>query len=195
MKKIFILLSLFFMIVSFKTPPQRMLFIGDSLTCYAYGWQHQVAVAKGHTYLNLASVGKRLDWMKYTLDGQLKKDAIWSTAFIYGGCNDAFCLVSLEKSLQFTQMMVDSCNSKGIKPVVVIGFDAEKVIKKTVYGDDLTIKSRERYAQLQKMMLEKLKNSQIIPVDPNFTYEDTSDGIHFRASGHKKIADWVLKHL
>jgi lysophospholipase L1-like esterase len=195
MRKLLILLTIIFTLVSFKTPPQRILFIGDSLTCYRYGWQHQVAVAKGHTYLNLAYSGKTLDWMKYTLDKQLKKDAIWSTALIYGGCNDAFCLVSLEKSLQYTQMMVDSCNSRGIRPVVVIGFDAEKVMKKTIYSDEITIRSRNRYALLQKMMKEKLKNCKIIPVDPNFTYEDTWDGVHFRGTGHRKIADWVLKHL
>lgn len=195
MKKLFILVSFLFTLVSFKTPPQRILFIGDSLTCYAYGWQHQVATSKGNSYLNLAVGGTRLDQMKYSLDRQVKKDDHFSTALIYGGCNDGFCYVNLDKSLEFTQMMVDTCNARGIKPVVVIGFDAEKVIKKTVYDEVTTKRSRDRYALLQKMMKEKLKNCLVIPVNPNFYYEDTSDGIHFRASGHKKMAEWVLSHL
>ena len=195
MKKLFILLSIIFTVVSFKTPPQRMLFIGDSLTCYKYGWQHQVAISKGHTYLNLAVSGTILSQMKGSLNTQMKKDAIFATAFIYGGCNDGFCNVDLDQSLKFTQMMVDTCNARGIKPVVVIGFDAEKVIKKTIYNEEITVRSRNRYVKLQKMMKEQLKNCLIIPVNPNFLYEDTSDGIHFKASGHKKMSDWVLSHL
>lgn len=186
---------LFFYISSFKTPPQRILFVGDSLTCYTSGWQHQVATYKGNQYINLASGGKRLDWMKYTLDNYLKKDSIFSTVIIYGGCNDAFSQVDLKKSLKFTQDMIDSCNRRRIKPVVIIGFDASKVIKKTVYSDDITTKSRNRYAQLQKLMQDSLKNCLIIPICPDFTYEDTADGIHFKASGHRKIANWVLKHI
>lgn len=193
--RIFLFLTLIITLVSFKTPPQRMLFIGDSLTCYKYGWQHQVATAKSNTYLNLAVGGTRLEQMRVSLETQLKKDAVWSTAFIYGGCNDGFCYVDLEKSLNHTQVMVDTLNAKGIKPVVVIGFDAEKVIKKTVYDEATTTRSRNRYAQLQKMMKDRLKNCLVIPVNPNFYYEDTSDGIHFKGSGHKKMADWVLSHL
>jgi hypothetical protein len=198
MKKLFIFLAITISIVlmtSFRTPPQRMLFVGDSLTCYSLGWQHQVATQTGHAYTNLAVGGYRMEQMKYKLDAHLKKDSIYSKAFIYGGCNDGFCYIDLNKSLKTTQAMVDSFNRRGIKPVVVIGFDASTVIKKTVYDEATTVRSRNRYAQLQKMMVDSLKNCQIIPYDPNFKYEDTADGIHFKASGHKKIADWVLKHL
>lgn len=198
MNKLFIFLAITLSIVymtSFKTPPQRMLFVGDSLTCYSLGWQHQVATQTGHTYTNLAVGGYRMDQMKAKMDGHLKKDALYSKAFIYGGCNDGFCYVDLNKSLKITQDMVDSLNIKGIEPIVVIGFDASTVIKKTVYDEVTTVRSRDRYAKLQKMMVDSLKNCKIIPYDPNFKYEDTADGIHFKSSGHKKLADWVLKNL
>lgn len=200
MKKFFTFLLLVSTIViatslNYKTPPQRMLFIGDSLTCYSLGWQHQVATQTGHSYTNLAVGGYRMDQMKSKMDAHLKTDYLYTKAFIYGGCNDGFCYVDLNKSLNITQAMVDSLNKKGIEPIVVIGFDASSVIKKTVYDEATTIRSRDRYAKLQKMMVDSLKNCQIIPYDPNFKYEDTADGIHFRASGHKKLADWVLKHL
>jgi lysophospholipase L1-like esterase len=195
LKKFLLLVAVLIAITSFKTPPQRMLFIGDSLTCYKYGWQHQVAVAKGNNYLNLAVSGTILSQMKTSLNAQMKKDAVFATAFIYGGCNDGFCYVDLDQSLKYTQMMVDTCNARGIKPVVVIGFDAEKVIKKTIYNEEITVRSRNRYALLQKKMKEQLKNCLIVPVNPNFYYEDTSDGIHFMGTGHKKMADWVLCHL
>lgn len=191
----FLFLSFVILMTSFRTPPQRALFIGDSLTCYAYGWQHQLATSIGHSYTNLAVGGVRIDYMKRSLDAQLKKDSLYSKVFILGGCNDAFSYVDLKKSLKLTQDMVDSCNRRNIQPIVVIGFNATTVIKKTVYDEAITVRSRTRYAELQKMMQDSLKNCLVVPYDPNFTYEDTADGIHFKASGHKKLADWVFKHL
>lgn len=189
-----IVLSVIFM-TSHKTPPKRALFMGDSLTCYHLGWQHQVANQIGHAYTNLAVGGVRIDYMKNSMDDHLKKDSSYSKVFILGGCNDAFSLVDLNKSLDLTQAMVDSCNRRGIEPIVVIGFDAATVIKKTVYNESITIKSRDRYTKLQKMMVDSLKNCKVIPHCPDFRYEDTSDGIHFLGSGHKKLADWVVKNL
>lgn len=200
MKKLFffLLLSLsvvIMMSLTRRVPPQRALFMGDSLTCYSLGWQDQVSKQIGHSYTNLAKGGVRIDYMKNTMDAHLKKDSSYSKVFILGGCNDAFSLVNLQKSLDLTQAMVDSCNRRGIEPIVVIGFDAATVIKKTVYDEATTVKSRDRYAKLQKMMVDSLKNCKVIPHCPDFRYEDTSDGIHFLGSGHKKLADWVVKNL
>lgn len=200
MKKLFLFLllslSVFIMMsLTYRVPPQRALFMGDSLTCYNLGWQHQVSSQIGHSYTNLAKGGVRIDYMKNTMDAHLKKDSLYSKVFILGGCNDAFSYVDLNKSLKFTQAMVDSCNRRGIEPIVVIGFNAATVIKKTVYDEATTVRSRDRYAKLQKMMVDSLKNCKVITYCPDFRYEDTSDGIHFLSSGHKKLSDWVVKNL
>ena len=178
MKKIFALLLVSLTIIVMtsltrRVPPQRALFMGDSLTCYSLGWQHQVSTKIGHSYTNLAKGGVRIDYMKTTMDAHFKKDSIYSKVFILGGCNDAFSMVDLNKSLKLTQAMVDSCNRRGIEPIVVIGFDAATVIKKTVYDEATTVRSRDRYAKLQKMMVDSLKNCQVIPYCPDFRYEDT----------------------
>jgi hypothetical protein len=190
-----ILLTLIFTTVfGLETPPMRVLFVGDSLTCYSLGWQHQVATHFGNTYTNVSVGGKRLEWMKYRLDQQFKTDSAYSRVYIYGGCNDAFCLVDLKQSLKYTQMMVDSCNRRGIEPIVVLGFNPAKVTVKSVFDDATTKKSVARYVELQKMMTNELKNCKIIPVDTTITYADTGDGIHMGGNGHKKLAQWVIKH-
>lgn len=197
MKPILFFISLIVLIslISFKTPPLRVLFVGDSLTCYSSGWQHQVSKSLGNTYTNLSVGGKRLEWMKFTLDNHLKRDSMYSSVYIYGGCNDAFSYVDLRKSLKYTQDMVDTCNSRGIRPIVVLGWDPKRVMKKTVYGETVTIRARTRYVELQKIMLAELKNCKIIPVDTTVTFGDAGDGVHLGATGHRKFAQWVLNHL
>jgi lysophospholipase L1-like esterase len=196
MKKILLMLLftvMFTTVFGSETPPMRILFIGDSLTCYTSGWQHQVATHFGKTYTNLSVGGKRLEWMKYRLDEHLKKDSIYSEVYIYGGCNDAFSYVNLQKSVEYTQMMVDSCNRRGIKPIVVIGYDPSRVTLKTVYDGATTKRSVDRYVELQKMM-KSLKNCKVIPMDTTVVYKDSGDGIHLGATGHRKFAEWVIKH-
>jgi lysophospholipase L1-like esterase len=197
-RHIFFIGILFLILTSFSfksTPPMRVLFVGDSLTCNDYGWQYQVAKHCGNSYTNVSVGGKRLEWMKHRLDQQLKTDSLYSKVFIYGGCNDAFCYVDLKQSLKLTQMMVDTCNRRGIQPIVVLGFDPAKVTTKSVYDDATTRRCVARYVDLQKMMANELKNCKIIPVDSTIKYSDTWDGIHMSNTGHKKLAQWIINHL
>lgn len=198
MKKIVLLLLSVVLLTSFSTPPLRVLFIGDSLTCLRGGWQDVVSKHFGYLSLNLSSGGKRTDWMKNTLNNQLKKDSSFSYVFIYGGCNDAFAYVNLQGAVNNIQMMVDSCNMKKIKPVVIVGYDPNKVMLKTVYGDEVTIHARSRYNEFQKLLVHPqtgLKNCLIIPKDTSVTFKDAGDGVHVSGSGQKKFANWVIKHL
>ena len=94
MKYLVLLLALLF--PSF-TKPKRILFIGDSLTCYSGGWQHQFAKGLGREYVNLSSVGKRTDWMYKTLHNQLLTYSDYEMVVIYGGANDAFSSVPLSE--------------------------------------------------------------------------------------------------
>jgi hypothetical protein len=58
MRKIVLLLLSVVLLTSFSTPPLRVLFIGDSLTCYTGGWQDMVAKKFGYQSLNKSSGGK-----------------------------------------------------------------------------------------------------------------------------------------
>ena len=61
MKKVFLFLMCFVLFTSFSTPPLRVLFIGDSLTCLSGGWQDVVSKHYGYQSVNKSSELYR-DW-------------------------------------------------------------------------------------------------------------------------------------
>jgi lysophospholipase L1-like esterase len=136
--------------------------------------------------------------MRLTLNEHLKRDSSFTYCFIYGGCNDAYSYVNLQGAVNNIQMMVDSCNRRGIKPIVIVGYDPAKVSIKTVYDATTTKRCRERYIEFQKLMIHPetgLKNCKIIPKDTTVTFQDAGDGIHLGGNGQKKFANWVINHL
>jgi lysophospholipase L1-like esterase len=180
------------------TPPLRVLFIGDSLTCYTGGWQDQVCNHFGYQSVNKSVGGKRTEWMRVTLNDYLKKDSTFTYCFIYGGCNDAYSYVNLQGAVNNIQMMVDSCNRMGIKPIIIVGYDPAKVSIKTIYDVETTKRCRNRYIEFQKLMINSetgLKNCKIIPKDTTINYSDSGDGIHLGSNGQKKFAKWVINHM
>ena len=200
MKKIFLFLLAIVLLTSltYKTPPRRVLYIGDSLTCATGGWQDQVSKHFGYQSLNLSKGGVRTDYMRSTLNTCFKTDSAFTRVFIYGGCNDAFSMVDLQKSVDNIQVMVDSCNRRGIEPIVIVGFNPAQVTTRTVYDAATTKRCVGRYIEFQKLMVKEktgLKNCKIIPMDTTMFYSDTWDGIHFAPSGHKKFSNWVIEHL
>lgn len=200
MKKIFLFLLAIVLLTSltYKTPPRRVLYIGDSLTCAAGGWQDQVSKHFGYQSLNLSKGGVRTDYMRSTLNTCFKTDSAFTRVFIYGGCNDAFSMVDLQGAVNNIQAMVDSCNRRGIEPIVIVGFNPAQVTTKTVYDAATTKRCVGRYIEFQKLMVKEktgLKNCKIIPMDTTMFYSDTGDGIHFAASGHRKFSKWVIEHL
>ena len=200
MKKFFLFLLAIVLLTSltYKTPPRRVLYIGDSLTCAAGGWQDQVSKHFGYQSLNLSKGGVRTDYMRSTLNTCFKTDSAFTRVFIYGGCNDAFSYVDLQGAVNNIQAMVDSCNRRGIEPIVIVGFNPAQVTTRTVYDAATTKRCVGRYIEFQKLMVKEktgLKNCKIIPMDTTMFYSDTGDGIHFAASGHRKFSKWVIEHL
>jgi len=200
MKKIFLFLLAIVLLTSltYKTPPRRVLYIGDSLTCATGGWQDQVSKHFGYQSLNLSKGGVRTDYMRSTLNTCFKTDSAFTRVFIYGGCNDAFSYVDLQGAVNNIQAMVDSCNRRGIEPIVIVGFNPAQVTTRTVYDAATTKRCVGRYIEFQKLMVKEktgLKNCKIIPMDTTMFYSDTGDGIHFAASGHRKFSKWVIEHL
>lgn len=200
--KIRILFIFFISIILFSSffprTPQRVLFVGDSLTCYSNGWQDNVCKTFSYQSTNLSVGGKRTLWMYETLSNHLKKDSKYNQVFIYGGCNDAFSYVDLKESIKNIQSMIDLCNKKDIIPIVIVGYDPNRVMTKTIYDEKTTAFHRARYVELQKMMVDTktgLKDCIIIPKDTTLTNFDTSDGIHLNSSGHRKFTNWVIQQL
>ena len=194
MKKLFLILSTAFL--SFSTiQNEKVLFVGDSLTCYAGGWQDQVAKKLGYKYDNISKGGKRTSWMLATLTMHLGSKRNYKKVFIYGGANDAFSYVSLEGAVTNVQNMVDLCIENKMEPIVVLGYDPYKVMVNTPYKKDIAEFHKARYVKLQAMLKQHLVNCKIIEVCTTVTDANAHDDIHLGASGHKLFADWVLKEL
>lgn len=172
----------------------RLLFVGDSLTCYSGGWQHVVSKQLGLEYDNISKGGKRTDWMEKRLREHLSNNSDYGTVVIYGGINDSFAYSQPNLTIRNIQRMVDLCNEKKIKPVVIVGYDPSKVIFKTVYSDKVTEFHRKRYINLQNRIQNEIKNCKIIPIETTIDRTDSGDGIHLKSSGHKKFYKWVLKN-
>jgi hypothetical protein len=180
--------------MSFVPKRNRLLFVGDSLTCYSGGWQHVVSKQLGLEYDNISKGGKRTDWMEKKLREHLSNNSDYGTVVIYGGINDSFAYSHPNLTIKNIQRMVDLCNEKKIKPVVIVGYDPSKVNFKTVYSDKVTEFHRKRYIDLQKRIETEVKNCKIIPMEPTIDRTDSGDGIHLKSSGHRKFYKWVLKN-
>ncbi len=192
MKYLVLLLALLF--PSF-TKPKRILFIGDSLTCYAGGWQHQFAKGLGSEYVNISKGGKRTDWMLKTLREHLRHNRNYDMVVIYGGVNDAFSYVPLSNVADNVQDMVDECMYYDIEAVVVLGYSPNKVLKKGPYSESIMARARERYANIQAKLNNQLVTCKILPVETTVDRSDSDDGIHLRASGHRKFAKSLLAEM
>jgi lysophospholipase L1-like esterase len=192
MKYLFLLLVLLF--PSFSTP-KRILFVGDSLTCYLGGWQHQFAKGLGHNYVNISSGGKRTDWMFKRLHEQLTIYSNYEMVVIYGGVNDAFSYVPVSKVVNNVQNMVDECIYYDIPVVVVLGYSPDKVLKRGPYSEAIMTRARNRYTEIQSKLKNQLVRCDVLPVDTTVTRADSNDGIHLKALGHIKFAKSMLANM
>jgi lysophospholipase L1-like esterase len=193
MKKLLIVVAL--ALSSFTPKKNKVLFIGDSLTCYSGGWQHQFAKEMGYDYVNISKGGKRTDWMLKTLRQYLATHHDYDMVVIYGGVNDAFSYVPLSNVADNVQDMVDECVYYDMKAVVVLGYSPNKLLKKGPYSEEIMKRARDRYAAIQTKLNNQLVTCKILPVDTTVDRSDSDDGIHLRASGHRKFAKWVIKNL
>ena len=191
-----IILFLCLTMVSFKQDTyRRILFIGDSLTCYKGGWQSTVAKGMDMKYHNLSKGGKRTKWMLSTLNSYLKNNEFHSTLIIYGGINDSFAMTSETETLNNIQSMVDLGNLYEMEVIVIVGYNPDKVNVRTTYDDVTTARCRNRYIKLQKKIQERITGCRIVPMENTIDRSDSDDGIHLKASGHKKFAKWVLSNI
>lgn len=189
---------LFLCLTMFSFKPEtgrRILYVGDSLTCYAGGWQSTVAKGLDMKFHNLSKGGKRTKWMLSTLESYLKKNEFHSTLIIYGGINDSFAMTSETETLNNIQSMVDLGNLYEMEVIVIVGYNPEKVNVRTTYDDATTTRCRNRYIKLQKKIQERITGCRIVPMDNTVDRSDSDDGIHLKASGHKKFAKHVLNEL
>lgn len=181
--------------MSFASSEEKILFVGDSLTAYRGGWQHQLARLRHAEYDNISKSGKRTKWMLKELKKQLSETNEYDEVIIYGGINDSFSYVSEDETIENIQQMVYLVKSVRAVPIVIVGYNPEKVIKTTMYSEEVETRCRNRYIKLQKRMQTELKQCVVIPMENSIFRGDSSDGIHLIASGHRKFAKFVFDNL
>jgi hypothetical protein len=173
---------------------KKVLFIGDSHSVYANGWQHQLCSKTKMTYKNTAVGGKRTDWMVTQLLKNI--DSSYDYCFIWGGANDAASYTTIESTINNIQKMVNTCLGYGVIPIVLTGFDPRACIDVS-RQDQKWSSYPEKYVKLQNKMLTDLKNCTIIK--NHFVSKrdgDCGDFIcHMSASGHRKMANGIINNL
>ena len=182
-------------LMSFTSSEEKILFVGDSLTAYRGGWQHQLARLRHAEYDNISKGGKRTKWMLKELKNKLSETNEYDEVIIYGGINDSFSYVSEDETIQNIQEMVYLVKSVRAVPIVIVGYNPERVINSTMYSDEVETRCRNRYIKLQKRMQSELKQCVVIPMENSIFRGDSSDGIHLIASGHRKFAKFVFDNL
>jgi len=190
-----ILLCVIFLIMGFIQKEERILFVGDSLTAYNGGWQHQVGRMKHIKYDNIAKGGKRTKWMLSQLKQYSHKVGRYTKVIIYGGINDSFSSVKEDDTIENIQKMVDIVREMGAQPIVIVGYNPQRVIHTTSYPSEIETKSRNRYVGLQKRIETDIKRCTIIPMENGIDRTDSDDGIHLKDTGHRKFANWILQNI
>jgi hypothetical protein len=166
---------------------KRALFIGDSHTAnHGYGWQVQLCQATGLIQNNISVGGKTTSWMLQ--QSQMYVTSNYDYCFIYGGANDMYnSHISAGMAFNNIQHMVNICKYKGVKPIVLTGFDysvCTRTENKAYPG---------KGAELQRMLLGQLQNATV--VDTRVVYRsDCGDALcHMNYSGHQKMAQAVIR--
>ncbi len=99
-----------------------VLFIGDSHTSNPNGWQYTLSNKTKMRMNNISVGGKTTGWMLERAKESIHENLDY--CFIYGGANDMFnSKITIESAVKNIQKIVNICNSKGVKPVVITGFD------------------------------------------------------------------------
>jgi hypothetical protein len=169
---------------------KKVFFIGDSHTSnHEWGWQKIVCDKTDMKMINYSEIGKHLPWMVNTTNMYLTNN--FDYCFIYGGANDIHSNRNPYEVVRDVQKIVDLCNSKGVHPVVLTGFDAEKCVK-PIKGQEFYPKAYSRY---QKVLMDSIKNAIVIDTRVVLRTDCGDWTCHMIPSGHKKVAERVIKSM
>lgn len=191
--------------------PKKILIVGDSQSAI----RSSSGVAINYTYPNIlikdfpdkqidvmASVGKTTKWMLDNLPAKLSNE--YDRVYIYGGGNDMTSGVTIDKAISNIQQMADLANASGADVFVNLGYKIEgtngkfgnyKIMPITpfVKTKEQWIPLVEKRKELQKSLQKSIKGVNFIPVYD--LKQNTTDGIHPTAEGHKLVAVEFKKTL
>jgi hypothetical protein len=165
---------------------KRALFIGDSHTAnHDFGWQVQVSKQTGLIMTNTAVGGKMTSWMVSIAKQYVNRN--YDYCFVYGGANDCYSSLPIEKVLNNLQTIANICADNKVKCYILTGFNPITCVKtNTGYP--------KHYDNLQKRMFTDLKNCTVIDCREVVTRNQCWDWLcHMNYDGHKAIGECVIK--
>ncbi len=168
---------------------QIALFIGDSHTAnFKNGWQRQLSDSVGFKYRNAAVSGKTTYFMLNMAVYKITDEIDW--CFIYGGANDMYThSISPQEAVDNIQAIARLCSKRGIKCVILTGFDP---IKCTRTDNPYYAK---RYASFQQILLRGIEGATVVDTRV-VERSDCWDALcHMSPSGHTKIARRLIEEL
>jgi len=193
--KDYIILVALSLLFSFTSNPQnvkgkRALFIGDSHTAnHQFGWQKILSQQVGFQYGNVSIGGKTTYWMLNMAVYKMNKNIDY--CFIYGGANDMYSNnIKPIDAVENIRGIARVAKHHGVKCIVLTGFDAGKCTRtsnKNYAG---------RYAEFQRLLLQEGVEGATVVDTRVVDRSDCGDGLcHMNKSGHKKIAEKIIKDL
>jgi hypothetical protein len=113
--------------------------------------------------------------------------------FIWGGANDMAGTIKPHLAVKNVQFIVDLCRAKGVKAVVLTGFDPKTCVDVTGRGQ-VWQKYPGRYVVFQKMLQDSIVGAKVIKSHfISRADQDCGDFIcHMASSGHRKMADSII---
>ena len=193
---------------------KRILFVGDSHTSLTsqplenikqfkgFGWQSYLAKKFNFQEINISEGGRASKYMMDKFNVYLRTHQNPDVCFIYLGANDAFSPVTNEQALKNIQSMVDTCNEKHIIPVVIVGYNSQKVIvnnpRLKPFGTNtqqgLWDMAEKRYQQ-QLLLQSKIENAIVVPMWNNVLPTDVADGLHLGQQKQHELADFIASYV
>lgn len=169
---------------------KRALFIGDSHTAnHNWGWQVIVCQKTGMRMKNTAVIGKHLPWMVSVARQTISP--YYDYCFIYGGANDIHGNRNPYSVVEDVQKIVEMCNMNGVEAIVLTGFNAEECVK-PLKGQEFYPRAYTRY---QKILMDSIKDATVIDTRVVVRTDCGDWTCHMNPSGHKKVANAVIKQM
>jgi lysophospholipase L1-like esterase len=166
------------------------LFIGDSHTAnHTNGWQKVLSNKVGFNMINVSILGKTTYWMLNQAHLRLNNKIDY--CFVYGGANDMYTSsITPKEAVNNIKGIARMCNGLGIKCVVITGFDPIKCTRTPNKS------YASKYTVFQQLLLtEYIEFAQVIDTRVIARTECWDGLCHMNPTGHKKIADKVIKDL
>jgi lysophospholipase L1-like esterase len=166
------------------------LFIGDSHTAnHTNGWQKVLSNKVGFNMINVSILGKTTYWMLNQAHLRLNNKIDY--CFVYGGANDMYTSsITPKEAVDNIRGIARMCNGLGVKCVVITGFDPIKCTRTPNKS------YASKYTLFQQLLLtEHIEFAQVIDTRVIARTECWDGLCHMNPTGHKKIADKVIKDL